>query len=64
MEEKRIGKDTHEVIAVEAQLRTGSEQNIRKKSMIRPALRGGVLLVDWLLLPTKNAWKTIFIRIL
>lgn len=46
MEEKRIGKDTHEVIAVEAQLRTGSEQNIRKKSRIRPALRGGVLLVD------------------
>lgn len=56
MEEKRIGKDTHEVIAVEVQLRTGSEQNIRKKSRIRPALRGGVLLVDWLLIPTKNGW--------
>lgn len=64
MEEKRIGKDTHEVIVVEVQLRTGSEQNVRKKTMIRPTLTGGVLLVDWLLLPTKNGWKTIFIRIL
>lgn len=64
MEEKRIGKDTHEVIVVEVQLRTGSEQNVRKKTMIRTTLRGGVLLVDWLLLPTKNGWKTIFIRIL
>lgn len=64
MEEKRIGKDTHEVIVVEVQLRTGSEQNVRKKTMIRPTLRGGFLLVDWLLLPTKNGWKTIFIRIL
>lgn len=64
MEEKRIGKDTHEVIVVEVQLRTGSEQNVRKKTMIRPTLTGGFLLVDWLLLPTKNGWKTIFIRIL
>lgn len=64
MEEKRIGKDAHVVIVVEVQLRIGSKQNVGKKTMIRPTPRGGVLLVDWLLPPPKNGWKTIFIRIL
>ena len=64
MEEKRIGKGAHVVIVVEVQLRVGSEHNIRKKTMLRPTPRGEVLLVDWLLPPPKNGWKTIFIRIL
>ena len=64
MEEKRIGKDAHVVTVVEVQLRTGSEQNVKKKTMLRPTPRGEVLLVDWLLPPPKNGWKTIFIRIL
>lgn len=64
MEEKRIGKDTHVVIVAEVQLRIGSKQNVRKKTRVRPTPRGGAWLLDWLLPPTKNGWKTIFIRIL